>query len=357
MTVSETFPMAPSPTLRILVAGVGFWGRTWLAVIRESPHWQLVALVDTDDDALARAGAEAGLDRSACFGSIAEAARAVECHAALVTAPPTHHAPLAQEALEQGLHCLIEKPFATSLEDARLVVELAEAAGRVVMVSQQYRHRRGARTVARLLETGALGRIGEAHVTFANEVPVHGFQHRMDEPLLWDVAIHHFDLVRGALGLEPQHVHATTWNPIWSTFDGHASATVVLETPDNVVVTFTGTLAPRGHTTGWDAVWRIFGEHGSIRWDGDDVVHMPLERPLLAKVQRRLLRREWKGRRVSPVPIGEPDRLGVLAELGAAIREGREPESSGRDNVRSLALTVAAVESARQGRVVDVAEL
>lgn len=349
--------MASPNTLRILVAGVGFWGRTWLPVVRESPHWELVALVDTDDEALAEAAAEGRLDPSACFDSVAEAAAALACDAALVVAPPPAHAPLAHEALESGLHCLIEKPFTTSLADARLVVERAEAAGRVLMVSQQYRHRRGARTVAGLLDTGAVGRVGAAYVTFANELPAPGFQHRMAEPLLWDVAIHHFDLVRGILGLEPSRVQATSWNPSWSAFEGHASATAVLATADGVTVTFTGTLAPRGRTTGWDAVWRIVGEHGSIRWDGDDVVLRPLERPLHAKIQRRLLRRDWKGRRVSPMPVPDGDRAGVLAELAAAIHEGREPESSGRDNIRSLALTVAAVESARQGRTVDIAEL
>jgi hypothetical protein len=55
--------------------------------------------------------------------------------------------------------------------------------------------------------------------------------------------------------------------------------------------------------------------------------------------------------------IGETDRLGSLADFSAAIRENKQPETSGRDNIRSLALTIAAVESVRRRAAVDVAEL
>jgi predicted dehydrogenase len=337
--------------------GVGFWGASWIPVVRRSRHWKLAALVDTDPHALRRSAPIAGVDESACFASLGAAARAIESDAALVVVPPKAHAPLALEALEHGLHCLIEKPFANTLEEARLIVERAAEAERIVMVSQQYRHRPGARTVADMVRNRTLGRLGSAYVTFSHELAAPGFQLEIEEPLLWDMAIHHFDLVRGILGIEPARVRATTSNPWWSPFRGNAAATVVLEAEDGASVTYAGTWAPRGLHTGWDGVWDILCEGGSIRWDGDDVLVKPLERPLLAKIQKRVLRREWKGQRVKPLPVPEPDRLGSLAELSAAIRDGREPETSGRDNVRSLALVVAAVESARRDATVDVSEL
>jgi predicted dehydrogenase len=313
--------------------------------------------VDTDVAALERSAEAAGLSPSRCFTSIAAAVEEVESDAALIVVPPAHHAPLALEALERGLNCLIEKPFASSVADAHAIVERADALGRVVMVSQQYRHRGGARTVARLLEERALGRLGAVYVQFASELPVPGFQQEMEEPLLWDMAIHHFDLVRGILGIEPILVQATTSNPSWSSFRGNAAATVVLETEDGVVVTYAGTWAPRGRTTGWDGVWDLLCEEGSIRWAGDDVLLTPLARPLRAKLMKKLARREWKGRRITTTAVAEPDRLGSLAEFAAAIRQKREPETSGRDNIRSLALTIAAVTSARQRATVDVREL
>jgi predicted dehydrogenase len=357
LSEADALPTGFDRRLRLIVAGLGFWGSSWIPVVRRSPHWELVALVDTDPAALERSASAGGLEASACFDSIAAAARTVASDAILVAVPPAMHAPLALEGLENGLHCLIEKPFADTLADARTVVQRADSAGRIVMVSQQYRNRPGARAVARLIETGAVGRIGAVYVNFSDELAVPGFQHEMDEPLLFDMAIHHFDLMRAVLGLEPVRVQATTSNPSWSDFKGSAAASAVFETAAEVVVTYTGTLAPRGLKTGWDGVWDILCDDGAIHWHGDDVVIRPLARPFFAKVRRRVLGGEWRGRRVKPTPIDQADRLGSLAELAAAIREGREPDTSGRDNLRSLALVFAAIESARRRAAVEIADL
>ena len=356
-SVAEPLQSSSSPTLRLVLVGLGFWGGSWIRVIRESRHCALVALVDTDEAALGRAASAADIQSEECFASIADAVEAIRADAALIVVPPAAHARVALEALECGLHCLIEKPFASTLEDARLITERADSVGRVVMVSQQYRYRDGAQTVKRLIDAGAVGRIGVVHISFSNVLPVPGFQLQMEEPLLWDMAIHHFDLIRGILGVEPVRVQATSYNPSWSEFAGNAATTAVFESENGTTITYAGSWAPRGGVTGWDGVWEILGEDGAIHWDGNDVILRPLARPLIAKIQRRALKREWKGQRIKLTPVGEADRLGSLAEFSAAIWGNRQPETSGRDNIRSLALTVAAVESVRRRTAVDVAEL
>ena len=352
----DSLKSSPVP-LRLILMGVGFWGRTWIEVVHKSRHWDLVALVDSDEAALMRAAVQAGVPPERCFGSIADAAADVEAEAVLIVVPPIAHAEVALDALSAGLHCLIEKPFATTIEQAQSIIVRADEAGRVVMVSQQYRHRAGARTVRKLVDQDVVGEIGAAYVRFANVLPVQGFQQQMDEPFLWDMAIHHFDLIRGVLRLEPTRVQATSYNPRWSEFSGNAAATVVLETGSGAAITYTGNWAPRGRLTQWDGVWEILGERGSIRWHGDDVLVRSMAEPAAAKLRGRILGIEWKGRRISPLPVDEPDRLGCLAELSAAIKQNTPPETSAHDNVRSLALTVAAVESCRRRAAVDVAEI
>lgn len=355
--MSQRLETTSRPTLRLALVGVGFWGGSWTQIVRASPHWELVALVDTDPVALRRAAATAGLDDAQCFSSITDASRAIECDAALIAVPPAVHAPVALEALDEGLHCLIEKPFASNLDDARAIVERGDAARRTVMVSQQYRYRDGARTVARLVEEQGLGNVGAAYIHFSNEPAVHGFQHEMEEPLLWDMAIHHFDLIRDVLGVEPVRVRAVSTNPAWSRFKGNASACATFETAEGIAITYTGTWAPRGRLTGWDGVWDIHCAGGSILWDGNDVVVRPLAPPLHGRLLRRAFGREWAGRWVKPSRVREADRRGSLAEFSSAIREGREAATSGRDNIRSLALVVAAVTSARTRSAVDIDSL
>jgi predicted dehydrogenase len=348
---------SPGTALRIVVAGVGFWGRSWIEVVSASPDWELVGLVDADESALARAAGASGLSRDSCFPSVRDAVDVVLPDAALVVVPPAVHAPVALDALDSGLHCLNEKPFAETLEQARAVVERGDAAERIVMVNQQYRHRPGARAVRQLVGDGAIGVIGNASITFAERLPVTGFQHQMEEPLLRDMAIHHFDLIRAVLALEPARVFATSHNPPWSEFAGNAAATVVFEAGDGVTITYAGTWAPRGVTTGWNGVWEIVGERGVIHWDGDIVRVRGLEVPVTAKVLRRATGVDWRGSRVRPPALERPDRAGSLVAFADAIRGNREPETSGRDNLRSLALTLAAVESARRRTAVDVDEL
>ena len=61
---------------------------------------------------------------------------------------------------------------------------------------------------------------------------------------------------------------------------------------------------------------------------------------------------------VEPPPLAPEDRVdghfGVLSDFVSAIRTGSEPETVGRDNIRSLAMVLGAMESADAGRRVDI---
>src|SRR5262249_28959877 len=73
------------------------------------------------------------------FASVAEMLeRTTPDLLAVVTPPASHHA-LVSQGLKAGCHVLCEKPFTESLEEARELVELSHAAGRWVVVNNQYR--------------------------------------------------------------------------------------------------------------------------------------------------------------------------------------------------------------------------
>ena len=67
--------------------------------------------------------------------------------------------------------------------------------------------------------------------------------------------------------------------------------------------------------------------------------------------------REWKARRVKPTAIQVHDRLGSLAASSAGIGDQPEPEASGRESFRLLALTIAPAGAARRRAVLHVAEI
>ena len=141
--------------LRILQVGMGGWGRNWAATVLPTVEAvELVGCVDAMPEALARARETLDLPEDRFVPALGPAMEALEPDAVLVTANVDGHVPLSLEALEAGKHVLVEKPFATTLEEARTVVEAAERRGLILSVSQNYRYFPAPRAVTELVRSG-----------------------------------------------------------------------------------------------------------------------------------------------------------------------------------------------------------
>ncbi|HEY7003726.1 MAG TPA: Gfo/Idh/MocA family oxidoreductase [Gaiellaceae bacterium] len=331
----------------MIQVGVGAWGGSWASEVTASPHWDLVAIADLDETRLAAVADKVGLDAGRRFPSLSAALGDVEAEAVLIAAPPQAHAPLALEALEAGVHCLVEKPLAPSVGEAYELVKRAEESAHELMASQNYRFGRGYRTVQGLVRDGAIGRVEAIEVDFRRSPLFRGFRLEMEEPLLVDMAVHHLDQARGLLAGEAAEVRALSFNPSWSPFAGNAAAFVQVVAGEGAVVSYAGTWVGQGPETTWDGDWFLQGENGALRWSGDEVRIFAKGEEPPGRIGRRLGRRQ--GRRHQLVDLAETGRAGVLAEFAAAIRANREPETSGQDNLKTLELVFGAVEAAETG--------
>jgi predicted dehydrogenase len=340
--------------IRLIQVGMGGWGLMWGNTVRRSEDAELVACVDMDQDARVRAQAKLALPPERCFSSLSEALAAIECDAVLVTTFLGGHVPVALEALEAGKHVLLEKPFAPTLADARRVVEAAAAQGKILMISQNYRFYPAARTATALVREGTLGPVGTINVDFrryANSAQPEGHRHyALRQPLLLDLAIHHFDLMRMLLGQEPRQVNCHAWNPPWSKFTEPAAAVATIEFDGGTLVSYRGSWVSPGPKTYWDGEWRMECERGEIFWTGRDDQGTGGDR-----VTVRMLGKP--ARRVELPELPAIDQAGSLKAFAQAIHTGQEPETSGRANMGSLALTFAMIESANAGITVPVAQL
>jgi predicted dehydrogenase len=339
--------------MRIILVGVGFWGSGWARVVHEFEHTELVAIVDVDEIALARAGDAIELPAARRHTSLDAALEQVEADAALVVVPPEVHVEVAVQCLEGGLDVLVEKPFAPSVDEAAEIVRRADELGRTVMVTQSFRFKRGPQTVRKLIREGAVGRIEVVEGRFAKAPHFGGFREEMDEPLIVDLAIHHFDFLRGILGLEPSRVRALSYNPSWSWFHGNAAAFVQFETEDGAEISYTGSWVSKSRETSWDGSWEIQGSEGSIVWEHNRVEYRPANFGLTV-YRKDMLERGDGVMDVPLVALEAEERSGTLLEFVTAKRESREPQASGADNLRSLGLVFGAVESTRTGDWVEV---
>ncbi len=340
--------------ITLIHAGLGGWGTDWelnaLPPVREIER---VGWVDSFEPTLAKARKRLKLPADRCFRSLADAFAKVETDAVLITAPMVAHVPMTIEALEAGKHVLVEKPFAGTVAEARQAVELAKAKGLTLMVSQQYRHYPAVRKATELVAGKTLGAVGTVRVDFrkyANGAPVHTNRHYdFPHPLIYDMAIHHFDLMRLILGQEPVRVFAQVTDPPWSKFNDEASAAITITFDGGAIVSYRGSWISTGEPTFWGGEWHVECEHGEFSFvsreggtsgDASDELHvLPLEGTAEAVELDHLA---YHGRSA-----------GLIA-FATAIETGEEPETSGRRNLGSLALMEATARSAETGRVEDV---
>ena len=337
--------------LRIVQVGLGDWGRDWAWRVNPTvDEIEVVGYVDSDAGALKLLARRLPGARASWFGSLDAALAATRPEALLVTTTIAGHAPLARAGLEAGLHVLVEKPFTDKLDVAAELVSLAAAKGLALMVSQNYRFFPAARTAARLVRDGSLGELYEIGIDFRRDYsspPKPRFRIHVDsQPLLVDMSIHHFDLLRLIVGREPDRVFCSTANVGRGGFDGPPTAAASV-TFGEALVSYRGSWISAGPKTPWAGEWNMELEHGNVRWTSrgdngllhDKVVVTP---------------RGGKRQVVQLPTLSRVDRAGTLTEFALAVREGREPETSGRDNLATLAFTVAMVESSERQAWVDL---
>jgi predicted dehydrogenase len=341
--------------IRLIHAGLGGWGRNWAGyVIKTVKEVELVAAVEIDPASAKLAQKVSSLPANRYFTSLEEACNSVDADAVLVTAPLPAHMPLTLEALRLGKHVLCEKPFAPTLAEAREAVEVAEAQQRVLMVSQNYRFYPAVQAAADLIRTRELGAPGFVTLDFRRNVnTTTSERHRnLWHPLLTDMSIHHFDMMRMVLGQEPTEITCHAWNPPWSTFRDPASAVATILFDGGAVVSYRGSwVSPQPQTT-WGGDWIMECAEGAVAWTsrGGNILDASHDRVMVTPL----------GESAEPLALPKLPYLGRAGSLHAfarAITDGVEPSCSARDNLGSLALMYAAIESAETGQPVSFASM
>ena len=183
-----------SDPVRVGVIGVGSLGYHHARLLRDLPGAALAGVFDADPARLAQVEAELGVRG---FASLDELLGSVD--AAVVAVPTTAHAEVALAALDAGVHLLIEKPIASTLEEADAIVARAEERGLKVATGHVERFNGALRSCERYLEEP---RFIESHRLAA-------FGPRgTDVAVVLDLMIHDIDLVLGLMGRPAESVDA-----------------------------------------------------------------------------------------------------------------------------------------------------
>ncbi len=123
--------------LRGGLIGCGFFAANHLNAWRDVEGAEIVALCDRDAGRLAETAARFGIART--YGDAAEMLAAEGLDFVDIATTVASHRPLVELAAGAGVHMVCQKPFAGSMADARAMVAAVEAAGRVLMVHENFR--------------------------------------------------------------------------------------------------------------------------------------------------------------------------------------------------------------------------
>lgn len=325
--------------IRILNVGLGGRGRYWLKLVLSHEGFESVGWVDPSGASIAAAREAApGVDAPA-FASVHEAVQQVQPDIAVVAAAATARRENCMEAIEAGVHLLVEKPFALTLADAKAIVAAAEQHGVQIVVGQNYRYHASIAEMERQIRAGRLGEPGiGCFFRTRRRFGAGTYQQHLRHNYLWEMSVHDFDLVRFTLGLEPRTITGWSWLPPWGDYEGETSVQALIEFDRNVKVNYLGAWAS------WvgEYFWRVDGSrgvlcegHGGLQFgDAENGAYTPVELPAADNT-------EWP----------------LMEELLGAIRTGAPARTSGKDNLWTIAMLEAAQIATGQDTPVDIPAL
>jgi predicted dehydrogenase len=183
--------------LRIGVAGIGYWGSKHVRTMRSISSVSQVAVIDPSQERTAKL--RHAFPEVDTYPDLESALPSID--ALVVATPPSTHAPLACAAMEAGKHVLVEKPFATRLEDAHRMMQVAQEHGVALMVGHTFEYHSA---VWALREMVARGELGDLYYLDTSRLNLGLYQH--DVNVLFDLAPHDISILNYVLGSTPTSV-------------------------------------------------------------------------------------------------------------------------------------------------------
>jgi predicted dehydrogenase len=337
-------------SFKVVQVGCGQMGQGWVESAMATPGLQIVGLVDLHRSAAEKTATQFKFPPAVVYSTLKEALAATKADVVFDVTVPEAHEAVVVEALNSGCHVLGEKPMSPTLESARRMVAASDRSGKFYAITQTQRYRPPVRALQSFLAGGAIGAVQEVYADFFLGPHFGGFRDQMEFPLIMDMSIHAFDAARFLSGCDPVSVYCHSFNPKRSWYKGDASAVVIFEMSDGVVFCYRGSWCAQGERTDWHSKWRILGGSGTVVWDGD--MGFSAEAVILNSAPEFFT--PTRKLEIEVAPMAVERHAAAMKDFVVALRAGRQPETNCQDNIKSLAMVLAAVESAKTGQKVSV---
>jgi predicted dehydrogenase len=195
--------------VRIGVIGCGYWGPNLIRNFSKLENARLVAVADQVPAKLESVRRQYPSLQTCTDAQ--QVVAAAEVDAVAIATPISSHFALAQAAMENGKHVLVEKPLAATVSEAESLIALAEKHRRVLMVDHTFIYSGAVRRIRELIDAGE---VGEIYYYDSVRVNLGLFQHDLN--VLWDLGPHDFSIMCHLVNKKPVRLAAVGARPVRS---------------------------------------------------------------------------------------------------------------------------------------------
>ena len=198
--------------VRYAVVGLGWISQAaFLPGVEHTGNSEVVAVVSGHEEKAEKVGEKYGIEKHYSYEEYGSMLAGGEIDAVYLATPNFDHVELATQTLEAGVHLLLEKPMAVSVEECERIIAASEKSGAKLMIAYRLHHDPGTLKAIERVRDGDIGRLRLFNSTFSQ--PVSGQNHRAKHGF-WagpvpDMGPYPLNMVRNLFGAEPLEVFAT----------------------------------------------------------------------------------------------------------------------------------------------------
>lgn len=296
------------------------------------PHAEVAAVADDNEDRGGEAARQFGARYFRDYHQLLEQ----DIDAVIVTSENCLHREIVEAAAAAGKHVLCEKPIATSVPEARQMIEACRKAGVILQIAFPVRFSPAVRQARESVTRGELGRILAIRGTNRGRNPGGWFvKPRLSGGgAVLDHTVHILDLMRWFTGSEVREVYAEV-DTLFGDGEADDCGLLTIEFENGIIASHDPSWSRSASFPAWgDATLEIVGTAGVIRVD--------------AGAQHLTLHSDREARTVH-VPWVDSNDDGLIADFVHCVKENGRPSISGEDGLRAMEVALAAYESARTG--------
>ena len=334
--------------LRGGLIGCGFFAQNHLHAWGDVADADLIAVCDRDRTKAEAAARTFGIDHVYDDASRMFAEQTLD-FVDVATTMPTHR-PLVEMAAAHGVPVICQKPFAPTLEDCAAMVDVCAAASVPLMVHENFRFQRPLLAVQEAVNSGRIGKIFFGRISWRTSYDVYSGQPYLAEEerfAILDVGVHVIDVARVLIG-EIDRLSCVTAS-VRPGLKGEDSCALLTRHANGAAGFIDVSYASKQNPDNFpQTLIELDGSLGSIRLsagyelkivdpDGTEIINAC---PALLPWAQT----PWHGPQESV--------LNTQRHFIASLRAGREPATSGRDNLKTFAACEAAYEAAATGETI-----